>query len=536
MGASKKTFEDLDKLCDDASAAFEDDQFEKARTLYLEALSTCDGLMDEEYRISIRQYLAVSWYRLEDFKEAARHDRKTLELLVGGSSQKLVTIRHNLARDLSAVHDQTPSNSLDRLDEAIKLHRENLETLQKSNKRAEELLETQYSLSFDLAKLSKSSTDSGLAGRLLEEAANLDIKVLTAREKVDPKAPLTLQSRHNLASVLYHLKKYSQAKELFLRNQQFLDSMSSKEKKKHTVLRQSTDRHLAACCEATKDVNLSISRIAAEYERRHKSSKASNTKTKSPSPITDEAVKLSANSKAEPGGKLWNLSVENININGKPKTTPTGLDPPLKLPRINEPSSGGTFSGIATGGSSRVHMGNVYANNVNYYYNSPAPGTKSYDHGPLLQPHTTFSLEPPKSKSSGMKRSSSQGRSSLQPDPVIRPRSASGARPEDTVPGGRMQRSQSVSALHSRVVEKVSKQKSGSSDPAVGLKTASFSSSKTGEAPCSRRGSSSESQTSQHTPHRSFENLRSPSSASKRKFYAGSEEIPSSTICILPDY
>lgn len=462
MQSPSKTFEDLEKLCDEAAAAFGEGRFKKARGLYLDALRTCDEIMGDGYRISIREYLGVSCYRLESFTEAEQHDRKTLQLLASrnDSDLKVITLRHNLARDLSAIHDGDPLKNLDKLEEAIVLHRQNLEVPQTSGKRKDQLLETKYSLAFDLAKLSKSSLDTEAAQGLLEEAASLDEQVLQAREQKKPKDPLTvrltIESRHNFASVLYRQKKYPKAKELFLQNLKDLDTLSSTDRKDIGALLQSTDRHLAACCEATKDISLSIARITAESKKSHKQKRGAKERDELSSDLS--SWKESGGAKKEPDGKLWQLSVESTNTNRKTKTTPIGLDTSLTHLSIEAPVNGGivttpAWSDIAASGNAQIQNGNVYANtiinNYNYAAATPAAMHQSLE-GQVAMPQPILTVEAPLPEDNAIRRSRSQGHgsrsdSSLHPASASRPRSASSVPADDLSVEVPKTRSRSVS-------------------------------------------------------------------------------------------
>jgi tetratricopeptide (TPR) repeat protein len=476
MQSPSKTFEDLEKLCDEAAAAFGEGRFKKARGLYLDALRTCDEIMDDGYRISIREYLGVSCYRLESFTEAEQHDRKTLQLLASrnDSDPKVITLRHNLARDLSAIHDRDLLKKLDKLEEAIVLHRQNLEVPQTSGKRRDQLLETKYSLAFDLAKLSKSSLDTEVARGLLEEAASLDEQVLQAREQKKPKDPLTvrltIESRHNFASVLYRQKKYSKAKELFLQNLKDLDTLSSTERKDIGALLQSTDRHLAACCEATKDISLSIARITTESKKSYKQKRGAKEREELPSDLSN--WKESGGAKKEPDGKLWQLSVESTNTNRKIKTTPAGLDTSLTHLSIEAPVNGGivttpAWSDIAASGNAQIQNGNVYANTIinNYNYATATPAAMNQSlGGQVAVPQPIFTVEAPLPEDNAIRRSRSQGHgsrsdSSLHPASALRPRSASSVPADDLSVEVPKTRSRSVSQPQKRTEKPSAKAK-----------------------------------------------------------------------------
>lgn len=314
--APPKTYQDLDKLYEEASEAFETGHFRRARTLYLEVLRDCDDLIDQDYRVTIRELIGICCYKLDDFKAAARHNRRTLKLLAHGNNPKLVTLRHNLARDLSAIHNGDPSSGLESLEKAIALHRENLEILLGSEKREDELLETKYSLAFDLAELSKCAEYAKDVQLLLEEAGKLSRQVLQRREQESSNGPLTIQSRHNLAGVLFRQGKYPEAKILLLQNQKHINSLSSTGRKKNSELLQSTEGHLAACCEATKDISLSILQITDKPIKNCKRGKARTDDTSSASsPATPATPDI--REQEESGGQLWTLPTDVVNNRGQ---------------------------------------------------------------------------------------------------------------------------------------------------------------------------------------------------------------------------
>ncbi|KAI5362552.1 Putative peptidase S8/S53 domain, tetratricopeptide-like helical domain superfamily [Septoria linicola] len=262
--------EDIDAVYDEATDAFDAGKLRRARDLYRKVLEAGEGDLDDEIRMVAREALGMCYYRLKNFGEAERCDRKSLMLLENAStasgpdSEQVTRIRHNLARDLSAIHD-THASKTSKLEEALLLHRQNLEARRISGN-IDDLWETQSSLAFDLSKFAKTCKDDAKARGVWQEAAAI------GRDLTDTMKPMLeetddnrlIEARHNYASVLFDLKRFQQAKDLFLVNEAVLQTLGSSKTDARGVTLPSIRRYLEACNEATMDLGASLSRRSTD--------------------------------------------------------------------------------------------------------------------------------------------------------------------------------------------------------------------------------------------------------------------------------
>lgn len=246
--------DELFQLYNEAVEEFDAGRYSDALPYYEKVLRLGMNKMTLDDRIHVRDTLGKSYFLLERYVDAARHDRDTLATLessamYGTTHETTVEIRHRLARALSNLSPQHPSY-LKRLEKAVSLHKQNLEA-KKSSGNQESKSETLHSLASVLCKLSRYSEAEPIY-RQLHKAKSKDSGQATYFE--------SLKLQHEHASVLYHLERYKESKLLLLDIQRAIPAVARSCKPELDPLIRSVDRYLAACIEATNDLNLGVER------------------------------------------------------------------------------------------------------------------------------------------------------------------------------------------------------------------------------------------------------------------------------------
>jgi tetratricopeptide (TPR) repeat protein len=305
------------QLYDKAVDAFEDDHYKEALPLYERFLELGETEISMDERVHVRETLAVCCFRLGRYRDAARHDRKTLAVLeastdYGPTHGITIGIRYNLARALAAVSDDYTA-STKQLQEAKTLHERNLEMI-KANHDHALLRETLMSLAAVLYELSRYSDAEPIYLQLLE-AEQAKHRGQTSRKNLVPK--------HDYAAVLYHLKRYEESKQLFLRVQSALSSLSGRTNPELDKIAKSTDRYLAACIEATNDLNLGVTRMM-------KARRIKDQPSSTPPTLEAPTAQLQASPAMQLGSNNLNRSRGRHNVSA-PSTITASSTPPIRV-------------------------------------------------------------------------------------------------------------------------------------------------------------------------------------------------------------
>ncbi|GAB7326550.1 hypothetical protein MBLNU13_g10535t1 [Cladosporium sp. NU13] len=244
---------DLRGLYRDAQQEYKASNFRRALRLYKDLLERGEYEMPLETLFDVREALATCCHSLGRYGDAARYNRKTLKDLEASSDYGFdhnvtIRIRYNLARALTATSKRDRASP--KLKEAVSLYRQILEGMT-ANDRSAILKQTRTSLASALFKLGRYSQAQDLYKQLVQEM------------EADPKQPREaerLRLQHDYAGTLYHLKRYKKSKKLFLDIENTLMSMSDKQRRGLVDLSRSVDRYVAACVEATDDLDMGVAR------------------------------------------------------------------------------------------------------------------------------------------------------------------------------------------------------------------------------------------------------------------------------------
>ena len=245
---------DLRELYRDAQQEYAAGNFRRALRLYKDLLERGEYEMPPETLFDVREALATCCHSLERYGDAARYNRKTLEDLEAASEygfdHSLTNrIRYNLARALTAA-SKPGQTQAPKLKEAISLYKKVLESTIADDGGAM-LKQTRTSLASALFKLGRYPQAQEIYEQLIQEMET-DVKQPGEAER--------LRLRHDYAGTLYHLKRYKKSKKLFLEIEETLMHLSDKQRRKLVELSQSVDRYVAACVEATDDLDMGIAR------------------------------------------------------------------------------------------------------------------------------------------------------------------------------------------------------------------------------------------------------------------------------------
>ena len=245
---------DLLGLYRDAQKEYKADNFRRALRLYKDLFERGEHEMPAENLFDVREALAACCYNLGRFGDAVRYNRKTLEDLEASSDYGFdhsvtIRIRYYLARALTAA-SKPDRASAPKLKEAVSLYRQILGGMSASDNPTI-LKQTRNSLASALFKLRRYSQAEDIYEQLVQE--------MEADVRRPPEAE-RLRLQHDYAGSLYHMERYKKSKRMFLEIEEALLSMSRQQRRKLGDLPQSVDRYVAACVEATNDLDLGISR------------------------------------------------------------------------------------------------------------------------------------------------------------------------------------------------------------------------------------------------------------------------------------
>ena len=251
---------DLRELYRDAQQEYKASKFRRALRLYKDLLERGEYEMPPETLFDVREALATCCHNLGRYGDAARYNRKTLKDLEASSDYGFdhnitIRIRYNLARALTAA--SKPGRVSPKVKEAVSLYKQILGGMTADDGSAI-LKQTRTSLASALFKLGKYSQARDLYEQLVQEM------------EADPKQPgeaERLRLQHDYAGTLYHLKRYKKSKKMFLEIEEALLHLSDKQRRKFVELSQSVDRYVAACVEATDDLDMGIARSMIPVRR-----------------------------------------------------------------------------------------------------------------------------------------------------------------------------------------------------------------------------------------------------------------------------
>lgn len=299
----------LQRLYKEAVDEHDAHDYERAMHLYKKVLELGEYKMPLKTRMDARETLAVCYHHLKKYGDATKFNRVTLEIMeasphYGVGHKSTIQIRYNLARALAAA-SKSGDLSDPKLKEAISIYKQILGTVTaESNGKA--FRQTRQSLASALFKRCRYSEAKKLYEQLISEM------------EAGPQEPETvryLRLKHEYAGVLYHLKRYDKSKKLFLEIQGDVDSLPNIQRRRLVNLPDSVDRYIAACVEATHDLNLGVARnVAATVtppdkasrsaeqkadNRRRSSSRLSENETNAKSDPKDTSPKQRSNEKTE---------------------------------------------------------------------------------------------------------------------------------------------------------------------------------------------------------------------------------------------
>lgn len=245
---------DLRRLYRDAQQEYQASNFRRALRLYKDLLERGEYDMPIETLFDVREALATCCHSLGRYGDAARYNRKTLDDLEASSDYGFdhsltFRIRYNLARALTAA-SRPGRASASKLKEAVSLYKQILGGVA-ANVDPTMMKQTRNSLASAFFKLERYSQAQDLYEQLIKQM-EADVKQPGEAER--------LRLQHDYAGTLYHLKRYKKSKKLFLEIEQALNSMSDKQRRKLGDLSQSVGRYVAACVEATDDLDMGIAR------------------------------------------------------------------------------------------------------------------------------------------------------------------------------------------------------------------------------------------------------------------------------------
>ena len=146
------------------------ERYKLAMPLYKQVLELGEQVMPLDIRIDACEALAMCCYYLKRYRDAAKNNRKALELLDsswdhGPNHEVTVRVRYNLARALAATSKSNPK-LVAKLDEAVSLYEQNLSTVT-ADSGLEMLQQNRQSLASALVKLSRYSEANKLYEQLV---------------------------------------------------------------------------------------------------------------------------------------------------------------------------------------------------------------------------------------------------------------------------------------------------------------------------------------------------------------------------------
>jgi tetratricopeptide (TPR) repeat protein len=251
---------DVDQLCDQGDVEHEARRWTQASTHYERALEFGAAQLSPERHIYVRMALALCFFYSGSYEDAVKYDRATLRILEAGpeygtNHKDAVDTRYRLARALVDSASKSDRKRSEKWEEAVTFYKKNIRVADK-----EASLEARKGLASVCVKLRRYSEAKDIYEQLLnEEEPNF----------LDGKDDESLELKHEYAAVQYHLKRYDQSKRLFSQIEETISSLPVSRKRNLGKLSQGVDKYLAACFEATLDLDRGVARsVAASKERK----------------------------------------------------------------------------------------------------------------------------------------------------------------------------------------------------------------------------------------------------------------------------
>jgi tetratricopeptide (TPR) repeat protein len=250
---------DVDKLCDQGDAELRAGNLKQAGTHYERALEFGAAQLSLDRRIYVRMALALCFFSSGSYKDVVKYDRATLKILkaeldYGVDHEYTAGTRYRLARALVDSVTKSDRKSSAQWNEAVKLYKENDRVADKDLS-----LKTRKGLASVYLKLTQYSKAEDIYEQLLDEGeANF----------LDGEDDESLKLKHEYAAVQYHRKRYKKSKRLFSQIEETILSLPRSRKRKLETLSQDVDQYLAACFEATLDLDRGVARSVAASKQR----------------------------------------------------------------------------------------------------------------------------------------------------------------------------------------------------------------------------------------------------------------------------
>lgn len=277
---------DWEELFEKGEAEFElgVQRYRPAIAHYERALKFGETHMLMERRIDIRTTIAYCFFRLNSYEEVVEYDRATLKILKASPDYGIghhitVATRYRLARALASF-PKSDARSSRYLNQAVSLYKKNDCVADKDL-----ALQTRKSLASAYSKLGRYPEANTIYEKLLEKDETRFL------DDVDDES---LELKHEYAAAQYHLKNYEKSKELFSQIEKTVLSLPNSRKRALRKVSQDVDKYLAACFEATLDLNRGLAgRVAASKER----------ETSPPAPVKQNSAKDASNQpyQSDPG-------------------------------------------------------------------------------------------------------------------------------------------------------------------------------------------------------------------------------------------
>jgi tetratricopeptide (TPR) repeat protein len=413
---------DVDQLCDQGDVEHEAGRWTQASTHYERALEFGAAQLSPERRIYVRMALAVCFFILGSYEDVVKYDRATLRILeaepeYGTNHKDIVDTRYRLARALVDSASKSDRRRSENWEEAVTFYKENIRVAGK-----EASLEARKGLASVYFKLRQYSEAKDIYGQLLnEEEPNF----------LDGEDDESLELKHEYAAVQYHLKRYKKSKRLFSQIEETISSLPRSRKRKLEKMSQDVDKYLAACFEATLDLDRGVARIMAASKERKDSPlapvKQSSAKDAPRQPRPSSPIPLAVNKKTS-GSKQHAGPTDDAaaSVTPKRRTASTHTELPEQDSKGTAPSTGKRFSKIASSPSSAETSNSPPTLSVP---SSVTPRTRrsNSDHS-VTRSREAIETEVPVARS---RSAHSQSRSKHASDSESRPKSAVSLPPEN---------------------------------------------------------------------------------------------------------
>lgn len=231
--------EALSSLCGQGDKKFEEHRYEDAKTIYSNALRIHGNLMSIDQLVDLYELISSCCARLNQYDKAVECDRECLARLERRPGYKTgdeatIRARDSLADDLYEVSGHESLSSKQELTEAAGLLRMNIELRSDGKSSPQANWKSQNRLAAVLARLHEYVDAQELYKKILESASCEGV----ARDTV------IIDARHGYASIIYRMRRFSDAKKLFETNLKAIKSLTGEEKEIVENVAQETEVYL----------------------------------------------------------------------------------------------------------------------------------------------------------------------------------------------------------------------------------------------------------------------------------------------------